>query len=234
MAAEGKMKKKLSIVMAVLLAVMMVLTACGGAGGGNSKEQKIKSAIDGFMGAIKSGEYDKIKDYTTENAVDAEAFKNLNELDQYINSFGETLGIDPADLPEDAVKQLHEFVDNLKASFVKSYEIGEITEEEDKATVPVKVTFGFDFEAVGKLDMDEELKAMMTDYISTNMGDLMEIFAAEGKKGMNKKIVTDLLGDILKIVSDAFSGTGESVKDVTFELEEQEDGEWLISKVKGE
>ena len=229
------MKKKLSIVMAVLLAVMMVLTACGGGGGGDSKEQKIKGAIDGFMGAVKSGEYDKIKDFTTEDAVDAEAFKNLDALDEYVNSFGETMGIDPADLPEDVVKQLNDFVDNLKSSLVKSYEIGEITEgDEGKASVPVKVTFGFDFEAATELDVNTELQGLMNEYISNNMGELMEIYSTEGQEGINKKVLTDLLSDILKIVSDAFTGTGESVKDVTFELEEQEDGEWLISKVKGE
>ena len=224
------MKKKLSVLMAVLLAVMMVLTACGG-GGGNNDEEEIKAAIDGFMGAVKSGEYSKLADYTTEDAVIADDFRNTDKLDEYLKSFSNKVGIDASDIPEDAVSQLNEFINNVKTSLVKSYEIGEIAEEDDKAVVPGTVTFGFDLDIVNDLDLSEEFESMVTEYVSNNMSELMEIYSAEGQEGITKKVISDLLGDILNVITEIMNKSEETVKDVTFTVVKQDDN-WLISKVE--
>ena len=235
---EEKMKNKHSIILAVILICVMMLTSC--AGGTKNKEAGIMMAVDGVMHSVKTGEYSRIYDYLSSDAKDGEVEEMLDFLENIHDQFSYSdliSGVSDFDLDEETSELFdalfNRIIDEFKAGLVKSYKIGKITEETEDAeevSIPVEVTFGYDFEAFENDDMESIIAPFLTDYLTENMDELEFIYENEGDEGVVKRMLEDLSGDYYDEIVKSMLPAEETTKSLVFTVVE-EDGKWLVSDI---
>ena len=222
------MKKIIYAVLVIGLLTLIPLTGCGGA----DNTEDIKAAADGFMSAMQAGDIEKAKEYADpalfEENGSLNSFAKLENIDE---EFASAMGMDADQLSDTAKTSVQGFVDNLLKNMIKSYEIGDVTEEEGVGKVNVSTTFGFDPDKMQDVDINGEIEEMATKYMTDNMTELMEIYNNDGQQAMMKKVIDDLLDDILDKYTDAVMATGEVSQDSVMTVENK-DGKWLVTEEK--
>ena len=170
-------------------------------------------ALQGAGGGGRSG--GGLTDKVVEDSIDEILAKEVN--------------LNVSDLSDKTKAAIDDYVQTMMKNMVKSYEIKDVKEESDSVgKVTASVTFGFDPEAAGKVDVNAEVEQMATDYMNANMAELTNIYMTGGQTALMQKVLDDLVEDILDLYTDAVMKTGETTQDVTFVVEKVDD-KWLIS-----
>ena len=218
------MKKFLCLVVSIAFLMLVPLTGCG------DNKAAIQAPVDGFITSLQAGDIEGLKANLKEDAVTEDgafsAFADIENMDELL---AQEVGLDAADLSEKTKAATNDYIQNMMKNMVKSYEIKEVSEESDGVgKVVASVTFGYDPEAAGKVDVTDQVEKMSTDYMNANMAELTNIYLSGGQTALMQKVLDDLAGDILDLYTDEVMKTGETTKDVAFIVEKVDD-KWLIS-----
>ena len=181
--------------LSVLLTVSM-LGACGGQDGNAA----FTDAAAGFLEGVKNADPDQIRAFSTDgvlNDEDLEAF-DAAKMEEGIY---ESLGIDKAILDAALQQQISELCGEMAQGFLKEYEIGDVYGENGIVSVEADLTYSYDVETVltGEV-FNEQLDAFMSKYQEENKETLLDVYMAEGEEAMYKKVLNDLMPQIVSAV----------------------------------
>lgn len=222
-------KKLLLTLLSLMLLVLIPMTGCGGGAGGSNETDEIKATVDGFMGCLQEGDLEGMKAYTDPELFEADGtLADLTQLESLDDQFSSSLGMDADDLSDSTKAKLEEFVGTLLSGLVKSYEIGEITEADGKASVNLTTTFGFNPDKIDEIDVNDEIEEMATKYVEEHMDELMDVYNEGGQDAIIAKVLDDLIADILDKYSEEITNTGETTEQTVMTLEKK-DGKWLVT-----
>lgn len=226
------MKRKMTMVLAVLLMMAAALAGCGGGSKADAKAP-VKEVVDGFMGALAAGEFDKISAFCTEEAVKSQDLASLEQIDDLESSFMDSLGVTGDVISEETRASVTAFVDNLKKDIVSGYEISDVSVDGDMAVVDGTVTFGYDLdtEKTGKKLLEEEMDGVMQAYMQENQEALSKLYTEEGQDAMLGKMFNDLIPSVMDRYAEAIRATDGGTRPLHFAVEKRGDA-WLISDIK--
>lgn len=223
------MKRKVLLILAAVMMVTLIpLTGCGG-GSASDPAAEARAAADGFMSALQAGDIEGVKQYSDpalfEEGGDLASFEQIQNMG---DEFAKAVGTDPESLSDTTKTTLEEFTSKIMSQLVKSYEIGEVTQEGDTGTAQVSVTFGFDPEKISDIDANEEMEALATTYMEDHMTELMDAYNNGGEEAVIAKVIDDLLPDLLDKYGEKILSTGEVTNDSTLSLAKK-DGKWVVT-----
>ena len=214
------MKKFFALLLAVVLAFSVA--ACGEAKAPDRTEA-IRTAADGFLSAIESGDFEKVSEFASEEVMDD---FNLDQLDGMVDSFFNEMGVDSSAIDESVKEKLNSFVETMKENFLTSYEIKDVSEKDGKGIVKADLSLGFNFDEIQNMDLSGDLEGIVSDY----MTELVELAGDEA--ALMSKVITDLAPVMLDKYSEEMLATGGGTETVTLTLEEK-DGKWLVTGSEG-
>lgn len=221
------MKKKfLCIIAALALLLIFPLSGCGG----SDDTAEIEATVNGFMTAMQEGDLEGMKEYADpaifeENGSLSE-FSTIENMDEEL---AEAVGVDVSALSDTTKDAVNKYVNKMLQNLVTAYEITEVTETDDGiGKVKVTTTYGFDPEKGDEIDVNDEIEAMTTEYMTENMSELTQIYSTGGQEALMSKVLDDMAGQILDLYADAIMQTGEVTQDSVFTVENK-DGKWLIT-----
>ena len=226
------MKKRFSMVIAIVLIAVMALTGCSG----SSSEAQAKKAVDGVLGSLKAGEYLKIADYVNMNAEDEVGWGKVKEFIADPEAFKSLLigawDIGPGEeemLVDGVMLVTDELAKYTRDKLITSYTVGEPMVEGDTATIPAAITLGFDPEAVEDVFTEEALQKILMKYFMN--GDfVMEVMEMEDEpdyERLYEEYIKPVIPDMTHEVVDQILGTGETTWGLTFEVIRQGD-KWVV------
>lgn len=218
------MKKFLCLVVAMAFLMVFPLTGCG------DNKADIQAPVDGFMAALQAGDVQGLKEYVKEDAFDEDgAFSGFGTIENMDEVLAKELGMNASDLSDKTKAAVDEYITTMLTTMVKSYEIKDVKEESDGVgKVTISATFGYDPEAAGKVNVNDQVEALTNDYMNKNMTELTNIYMSEGQTALMNKVLDDLVVDILNLYTDEVMKTGETTEQTTFIVEKVDD-KWLIS-----
>ena len=221
------MRKKIICIVAALSMLLLVpLTGCGA----KDNTEDIKATVDGFMTSMQAGDIEGMKSYCDPALFEeGGTLASFNELQSLETEFASSVGMSEDELSDKTKETIHNYVNEVLTKMIKSYEIGEITEEEEnKAKVNVDVTFGFDPDKMDDVDIDGMAETMAQDYMEKNMQELTKIYQEQGQTALMNKVLDDLAPDLLGAYVDEIMKTGEVNRSSVLTVENK-DGKWLIT-----
>lgn len=218
------MKKFFALLLAVVLAFSVA--ACGEAKAPDRTEA-IRTAADGFLSAIESGDFEKVSEFASEEVMDD---FNLDQLDGMVDSFFNEMGVDSSAIDESVKEKLNSFVETMKENFLTSYEIKDVSEKDGKGIVKADLSLGFNFDEIQNMDLSGDLEGIVSDYMTEHMAELVELAGDEA--ALMSKVITDLAPVMLDKYSEEMLATGGGTEEVILTLEEK-DGKWLVTGSDG-
>ena len=218
------MKKFFALLLAVVLAFSVA--ACGEAKAPDRTEA-IRTAADGFLSAIESGDFEKVSEFASEEVMDD---FNLDQLDGMVDSFFNEMGVDSSAIDESVKEKLNSFVETMKENFLTSYEIKDVSEKDGKGIVKADLSLGFNFDEIQNMDLSSALEGIVSDYMTEHRAELVELAGDEA--ALMSKVITDLAPVMLDKYSEEMLATGGGTEEVILTLEEK-DGKWLVTGSDG-
>ncbi len=217
------MKKLLCVFVALAMMVVFPLAGCG------NNEEAMKEPVDGFLSSMQAGDLETMQSFADESLFESGGslaeFNTLQNLDEELAS---SLGLSVDNLSDETKAEVDNYVKDMLKKMIKDYEITGASQDEDtKGTVTAKITFGFDPEAAGNLDVNSEMEDMVQKYMQDNMTELTQIYQSGGQNALMIKVLDDLCGDLLKLYTEKVMETGEVTENVYFNVENK-DGKWVI------
>ena len=209
----------IAAIMAMLLATGM-LTGCA-----NKEKEEVQETVDQFMQVLASGDFSTASDYCTEDVMND---TGITELENLGKVFYQSLGLSKKDLSDTAQKSVTNFATKMKEDFITDYTITATEITDEKTTVNVNVTYGYNPDELSEIDISKKLKSITSDYMKKNKTSLTKLYINKGEKALQKKVYSDILPDALTAYSDAVEKLGEAKQELQFELEEK-DGKWTIT-----
>ena len=211
------MKKLLSVFVGFMLCVTLV--GCGG----ESHEAEIKASVDGYMSAVKEGNYTRALEFT----VGADKLKDnfgLSRIqEEYKNFFSEE------EVSESANKAAQDFANYLMTKSITEYTIDKITENDNEATVELSGKC-IDFEQMnvetGKVDTDQ----LVQEYLEKNLSEYSQLMTEKGEEAVMQKVMED----VTPVLFDAMKKAVDSTPSRDFKMQmtiTNTDGKWLISTI---
>lgn len=211
------------------LAVLMIVVLSIGlmAGCSNKEKEAAKTVVDGFMSSLQSGKLEDASQHCTK-----EVLKNtgISELQSLSTVFYKSLGLSKKDLGKNTQKSVSEFSNKLIKNFISEYSIQSVDLSDKKATVTVDVTYGYDPDALGSIDINSKMKKITSNYLSKNKKSLTQLYIDKGESALQKKVYSAVLPDILDEYYKAVEKTGTAKQELQFSLGKT-DGEWTINGV---
>lgn len=214
------MKKIFALLLAVVLAFS--LAACGEAKAPNRTEE-IRTAADGFLGVIESGDFEKLAEFASEDVI---SDFHLDQLSGIADSFFSELGIDPSVVDDSTKEKITGYVDTMMENFLTSYEIKDVSETDGKGIVKAELNLGFSLDEIKNMDLSSELEGIVSDYLAEHMGELAAL--ASDETALMNKVITDLAPVMLDKYSEKMLATDGGTEEVTLTLEEK-DGKWIVT-----
>ena len=214
------MKKIFALLLAVVLAFS--LAACGEAKAPDRTEE-IRTAADGFLGVIESGDFEKLAEFASEDVI---SDFHLDQLSGIADSFFSELGIDPSAVDESTKEKITAYVDTMMENFLTSYEIKDVSEKDGKGIVKAELNLGFSLDEIKNMDLSSELEGIVSDYLAEHMGELAAL--ASDETALMNKVITDLAPVMLDKYSEKMLATDGGTEEVTLTLEEK-DGKWIVT-----
>ena len=214
------MKKIFALLLAVVLAFS--LAACGEAKAPDRTEE-IRTAADGFLGVIESGDFEKLSEFASEDVI---SDFHLDQLSGIADSFFSELGIDPSAVDESTKEKITAYVDTMMENFLTSYEIKDVSEKDGKGIVKAELNLGFSLDEIKNMDLSSELEGIVSDYLAEHMGELAAL--ASDETALMNKVITDLAPVMLDKYSEKMLATDGGTEEVTLTLEEK-DGKWIVT-----
>lgn len=214
------MKKIFALLLAVVLAFS--LAACGEAKAPDRTEE-IRTAADGFLGVIESGDFEKLSEFASEDVI---SDFHLDQLSGIADSFFSELGIDPSAVDDSTKEKITGYVDTMMENFLTSYEIKDVSETGGKGIVKAELNLGFSLDEIKNMDLSSELEGIVSDYLAEHMGELAVL--ASDETALMNKVITDLAPVMLDKYSEKMLATDGGTEEVTLTLEEK-DGKWIVT-----
>lgn len=211
------------------LAILMIAVLSIGlmAGCSNKEKEAAKTVIDGFMSSLQSGKLEDASQHCTKDVLEN---TGISELQSLSTVFYKSLGLSKKDLSKNAQKSVSEFSNKLIKNFVSEYSIQSVDLSDKKATVTVDVTYGYDPDALGSIDINSKMKKITSNYLSKNKKKLTQLYIDNGESALQKKVYSAVLPDILDEYYKAVEKTGTAKQELQFSLKKS-DGEWTINGV---
>lgn len=218
------MKKSIRGLAVLLVAVLTIGLM---AGCSNKEKEAAKTVVDGFMSSLQSGKLEDASQHCTEDVL-----KNtgISELQSLSTVFYKSLGLSKKDLSKNTQKSVSEFSNKLIKNFISEYSIQSVDLSDKKATVTVDVTYGYDPDALGSIDINSKMKKITSNYLSKNKKTLTQLYIDKGESALQKKVYSAVLPDILDEYYKAVEKTGTAKQELQFSLKKS-DGEWTINGV---
>ena len=201
------------------LMTVLLLTGC------NSDQKDITEATEGFLNAIVNNDMETAAQYATEDFMNSDAMK-ITDAGILADEFFEAIGIAREDISEESAKVVDEYMALVIEKAYKDYEIQDIKIQEGKASVTAKITLGYDPDS--PITITDETNEVIKQYQSDHYDELLEIYAEQGEKEMNKKLYSDLIpiiiGDMQKRLEEASPAEEKTILSL-----EKIDGKWLVT-----
>ena len=202
----------------LMLTMLLVLAGCGKP----TPEAQAKKTAEIFINALDSGDIAKAKDQSSEDV--------QKMCDAIESSFKTPAGFSTsADLSEDAKKKLAEIEKEIRTSSFKNPQIKEVKEVNERK---YEVTFSMDYLNTTEIRKDftgEEYKAL----IATLSVEATEIQKKDGKEAATKYMMEKLVENIYSVYTENFKNKEYTNEDSVITLEQQDDGKWFVTDIKG-
>lgn len=229
------MKKSLCLILSIMLALAMsfALTGCG-----EDETAAVKEAADGCLAAMQAGDFEKAKEFCTDEVFETGALSSFEQFDNITDSLTESIGIDEEDLSDDAKASVEEFKAGFLKSLISSYTINDATINDDgTATVNAEVTYGLDVDKLASADFSSassDAEKIVTDYMTEHQSEIMKVYQEQGQDKAMVQVVNAVLPDLMdyltKMINEA--AEGETVENSVLTLEQNDDGAWLVKEMK--
>lgn len=206
-----------------LLSFVMIFTLIGCAR--ESHEEEIKNAVGDYFTLIKSGDYTKSMEMTTNdkgNFNDSFGFSDLDAslLNKFINdSMGEVFN-----------EEAKSFISYVMSKSIGDYSIDEVKEKDGEAIVSLSGKC-LDFEKFAPSSLELDVQNLSTEYLNEHIDELNKIYEKQGQDAMTQKIFDDISPEVF----DRMKKVVDNTEKVEFKMEiilKNIDGQWLISSIE--
>ena len=198
-----------------MLTMLLVLAGCGKA----TPEAQAKKTAEIFINALDAGDIAKAKEQSSE-----EVQKMCDAIE---SSFKTPAGFSTsADLSDDAKKKLAEIEKEIRTSSFENPKIKEVNERK------YEVIFSMDYlntTEIRKYFTGEEYKAL----IATLSVEATQIQNKDGKEAATKYMMEKLVENIYSVYTENFKNKEYTNEDSVITLEQQDDGKWFVTDIKG-
>lgn len=201
------------------LVTVLLMTGC------NSDQKDITEATEGFLGAIVKNDMETAAQYATEDFMNSDAMK-ITDSKILADEFFEAIGIAREDISEESAKVVDDYMALVIEKAYKDYEIQDIKIQGNTASVTAKIILGYDPDS--PVTITDETNEVIKQYQTDHYDELLEIYAEQGEKEMNKKLYSDLIpiiiGDMQKRLEEASPAEEKTILSL-----EKIDGKWLVT-----
>ena len=201
------------------LVTVLLMTGC------NSDQKDITEATEGFLGAIVKNDMETAAQYATEDFMNSDAMK-ITDSKILADEFFEAIGIAREDISEESAKVVDDYMALVIEKAYKDYEIQDIKIQGNTASVTAKIILGYDPDS--PITITDETNEVIKQYQTDHYDELLEIYAEQGEKEMNKKLYSDLIpiiiGDMQKRLEEASPAEEKTILSL-----EKIDGKWLVT-----
>jgi hypothetical protein len=150
----------------------------------------VKEAAESFMEAVKTGDKDKINEYSSDEVASG-YFVELFDADSLKDELTTSLG-NPT-LEDETVAKLDEFY-SLYSSMMEKYEITDIGMNDDgSATAYVTMTNSFPFDVITNESSQVKFSKASEEYNTGNQDELIQITNEQGQQAAVEKACNDLI-----------------------------------------
>ena len=201
------------------LVTVLLMTGC------NSDQKDITEATEGFLGAIVKNDMETAAQYATEDFMNSDAMK-ITDSKILADEFFEAIGIAREDISEESAKVVDDYMALVIEKAYKDYEIQDIKIQGNTASVTAKIILGYDPDS--PITITDETNEVNKQDQTDHYDELLEIYAEQGEKEMNKKLYSDLIpiiiGDMQKRLEEASPAEEKTILSL-----EKIDGKWLVT-----
>ena len=201
------------------LVTVLLMTGC------NSDQKDITEATEGFLGAIVKNDMETAAQYATEDFMNSDAMK-ITDSKILADEFFEAIGIAREDISGESAKVVDDYMALVIEKAYKDYEIQDIKIQGNTASVTAKIILGYDPDS--PITITDETNEVIKQYQTDHYDELLEIYAEQGEKEMNKKLYSDLIpiiiGDMQKRLEEASPAEEKTILSL-----EKIDGKWLVT-----
>ncbi|MBO5994176.1 MAG: hypothetical protein J6Q41_01530 [Firmicutes bacterium] len=224
------MKKTIRLAGIIALIILVASLCLVGCGTTKVSQESPEDAAKSFMDALQNGELEKVKSLGDERALYQDlAF--IGEMDGFAESLVVSLGADPEELTSEAKKAAEELQEAMIKEYVKSYEITDVAEEGDSASVTCEVAYGYDPETISEGDYSDVVKELLQNYIVENYEELSKIMTEEGDEALTKRMINDMLPEICDSLIKILNEDGGKNETIIIGEAKQE-GKWVITDAR--
>ena len=224
------MKKKISLITVLVLILLLAFTGCGK----KDPTPDIQAVSTGFMDALVKGDpAETAKFVSPEMLAEGGDLESFGAADAFVESFiqGTGLGIDVSDLEEEGKAAIESFRTLLLENVVSGYELGDIIYEGDTATANVNISYTFDIDNLGGIDISVPLNELVTTFVDENYEELRSIMNSQGQEAFQLAVINGILPEFFEIYGQAVLESGGSTEDAVILLEKQDDN-WIVTGLK--
>ena len=202
----------------LMVTMLLVLAGCGKA----TPEAQAKKTAEIFINALDAGDTAKAKEQSSEDV--------QKMCDAIESSFKTPTGFSTsADLSDDAKKKLAEIEKEIRTASFENPQIKEVKEVNERK---YEVIFSMDYlntAEIRKYFTGEEYKAL----IATLSVEATEIQKKDGKEAATKYMMEKLVENIYSVYTENFKNKEYTNEDSVITLEQQDDGKWFVTDIKG-
>ena len=202
----------------LMLTMLLVLAGCGKA----TPETQAKKTAEIFINALDAGDIAKAKEQSSEDV--------QKMCDAIESSFKTPTGFSTsADLSDDAKKKLAEIEKEIRTASFENPQIKEVKEVNERK---YEVIFSMDYlntAEIRKYFTGEEYKAL----IATLSVEATQIQNKDGKEAATKYMMEKLVENIYSVYTENFKNKEYTNEDSVITLEQQDDGKWFVTDIKG-
>ena len=215
--------KKITAVLLCLCLSAWMLAACG-----SGESAEVKSSADKFLSAMKSGDTAGIRQYSTENAISDEDLA-IFDSEAFESTLYESIGIPKEELDADLQAQITSLCDKYSKDLIKEYSIKSAEVKDGVGTVNVDITYGFDIDTLFEgEEQDAAMDELIASYQEEHEAELLSLYLTDGEEAMYKKLFTDIMPDVIKLLNDELDSSKEVSEDLYLTLEKI-DGTWKVT-----
>ena len=202
----------------LMLTMLLVLAGCGK----ETPEAQAKKTAEIFINALDAGDTAKAKEQSSEDV--------QKMCDAIESSFKTPTGFSTsADLSDDAKKKLAEIEKEIRTASFENPQIKEVKEVNERK---YEVIFSMDYlntAEIRKYFTGEEYKAL----IATLSVEATQIQNKDGKEAATKYMMEKLVENIYSVYTENFKNKEYTNEDSVITLEQQDDGKWFVTDIKG-
>lgn len=196
-------------------------------GGCGSDKDSVSDTADTFLQAAMDCDLETVSQYCAENVLTDIGLNALSP--EYAESIIYTnLQIEKDSLSETSKQAVSEFCNYYSGQIIQNYTLGEITVENNIATLNATVTT-HNLDSISTDAFHEDLNQLMTKYQDEHMEELISVNLTDGNDAMMNKLFDDLMPDIMAVMKKSYDSYPSEEVTIEFTFEKTDD-KWLITK----